>query len=277
MPYKRLLSNFSKYKLFTNKGLTFKGALVAAIALHFVGAGIFWGYIKYQSYRYQIAKQEHEARLQQKNLNDISWNNNTLKLKVVAVPPPKQITKKTIESKLNYEQFIKTSTKFALNLLTKARSSFNETAAFIDSQFNDRPKNPQKIQTSSTQNKSKQAQSVNKQQKQTVWKASADKHQPKYVQTKKPELSQGEKRLAKALEYDKKKAKTETITITLPPSVARSIPPTKKVPSVNTRLISSNSLTENQIINSNQINSPLKYTSEVDQQTNEVVHTFYSY
>ncbi len=275
--HKKFLYSFSKHKLTNRKGLTFKGALVAAIVLHLIGAGIFVGYIKYQSYRHHLAKQEHENLLQQKDIDKISWNTSTLKLKVVAVPPPNPVIKKAIESKISYEQFIKTSTEFALNLLTKARSSFNGTAAFVNSQFNDRPKNSQKIQAPSTQNKPKQTQTTNKQQKETAWKLAADNHKIKYTQTKNPELSEAEKRLAKALEYDKKKAKTETITITMPPSVTRSIPPIKKIPLVNTRPVDSNCLTENQIINSAQINSPLNYTSEINQQTKEVVHTFYSY
>ena len=274
MSHKRFLSSFSKHKLITSRGLTFRGALVAAIALHFIGAGIFYGYVKYQSYRHQIAKQKYEDYLRQKDLDKIPWNNNTSKLKVVAVPPPKPVTKSVTENKSLYNQLIKNSTEFVLNFLTKAQLSFNTATAH---QFSDHPKKPQKIQASATQNKPKQTQSTNKQQKETVWKVAADNYQVKHLQTKKSELSEAEKRLAKALEYDKKKARTETITITVPPSVARSIPPIKKVPSVNTRPISNNSLTKNQIIDSNQINSPLNYTSEIDQQTSEVIHTFYSY
>lgn len=277
MSYKKFSSNFSKHELINSKGLTFRGAFVAVIALHFIGAGIFCGYVKYQSYRHQIAKQEYKTRLQQKDLNKTDWNNNNLKLRVVAVPSSKLVTKNTTESKSNYKQLIKNFTDFTLNCLAEVWVSVNTAIAFVDRQFSDRPKKPHKPQTSLAQNKPKQTQSTNKQQKETAWKVAADNYQVKHIQTKKPEPSEAEKRLAKALDYDKKKARTKTVAITLPPSVVRSIPPIKTNPSNNTRPVSSNYITERQIINSNQINSPLNYTSEIDQQTNEVVHTFYSY
>jgi hypothetical protein len=256
------------HKLFNSKGITFKGAFVVVIAIHVAGAAIFYGYIKYQSHRYQIAKQEHELRIQQRDLNTINWNNSNLKLQIVAKPPLKTIVKNTNNSKFDYKHLIKTPTEFVLTFFSKAQKLVNSTNIFLIHQFDDVTK---KLQNFTVQNKSNETMFVDKQQKETAWKAAADKYQSKYTQTKKAKLSEAEKRLAKVLEYDKKKAKAESITITVPSSVHRSIPPIKVINPVNTRFITSNNLTINQI------NDTLTYTSEVNQQTSEVVHTFYSY
>jgi hypothetical protein len=268
MIFKNFLSTLTKHKIFNDKGLTFKGALTAVIMLHLVGAGFIYGYVKYQSYRYQIVKQKYNERLQQVDPNKIDWNNDKLKLKIVAVPSPKPAIKKTNDTKFNYALPIKALSDATLNFFITVQSTFNATVAFVNKEINDLTIKQQRPQTTIP---------TKKQQKETPWKLAADNRQTKHTQVKKVELSEAEKRLAKVLEHDKKKAKTETITITVPPSVSRSIPPIKIKNPVNTRPLNNDCLTEKQIINSNEISSPLRYTSEINQQTSEIIHTFYSY
>ena len=268
-------SNTLKRPFYNRKGLTFKGATVIVIGMHIVGFCSLYGYSKYKSNQARIARAELKAKLEQRESND--WvdnnsNNNNAKLRVVAKPSPQP--RWSNENQISTNQANKTPKDTNTSNLIAKINHATKVAGDNINKVNDEIKVF-----------SKSVESHITKQKRSTQQIVADKSEKQKEHTSNQTVSSIEQtryeRLAKALEYDKKKkaylASRRThedlskVNSTTSPKIS-SEPTRSTVP----KLVAKADRQMN-TITTRLVDDKLRRDIEFDEVTQEVVQTFYSY
>ena len=238
-------------KIYNKRGLTFKGAFVVVIFVHVVGAFSLYGYTKYRSNQLKIAREEWRNKLLQKDCNQNDWKESKVAPKIIA----RTIPKVPVEKKTNVavSELINSAQDSIKPLLDKATtevtSAWTNRAKWIET---NKEKPPQRM---------------------------LPLHKPVVNKT-----------IETRVYYRPKTAKPQAVSYTTPPinkpsvnvypqqkfktsNTVRSVPPPRPSPAPVYAYESNRRMTTD----GGQYNRQLRSRIDVDNTTQEVIRTFYSY
>jgi hypothetical protein len=238
-------------ELYNKRGLTFRGAFVVVIFVHVVGAFSLYGYTKYRSNQLKIAREEWRNKLIQKDCNQNEWKESKVAPKIVA----RTIPKAPAEKKINVA---------ASDLINNAQDSIkpllDKATTEVTSAWANRAK---WIET----NKKKPLQNTLPLPKPVVNKSIETRVHTHPIANKSQAASSATPPVNKPFVnvYPQQKPKIS--------NTVRSVPPPRPLPSPEYVYESKEKITTDE----DQYNRQLRSRIDVDNTTQEVIRTFYSY
>jgi len=238
-------------ELYNKRGLTFRGAFVVVIFVHVVGAFSLYGYTKYRSNQLKIAREEWRNKLIQKDCNQNEWKESKVAPKIVA----RTISKAPVEKKTNVvvSELINNAQDSIKPLLDKATTEVN--SAWIN-----------RVKWIET-NKEKPSQNTLAVIKPVVNKSVETRAYSRPITNKPQAVPSATPPINKPFVNVYPQQKHEIS------NVVRSVPPPR--PSQSPRYVYESK--QNITTDVDQYNRQLRSRIDVDNTTQEVIRTFYSY
>ena len=238
-------------KLYNKRGLTFKGAFVVVIFVHVVGVFSLYGYTKYRSNQLKIAREEWRNKLLQKDCNQNGWKESKVAPKIIA----RTIPKAPVEKKTNVAV-----SELINNAQDSIKPLLNKATTEVTSAWTNRAK---WIET----NKEKPLQNILPLPKPIVNKSTETRVYSRPISNKPQAVSSTTPPINKPFVnvYPQQKPKIS--------NTVRSVPPPLPSSSPNYVYESKKRITTDEDQYSRQLRSRI----DVDNTTQEVIRTFYSY
>lgn len=238
-------------KIYNKRGLTFKGAFVVVIFVHVVGAFCLYGYTKYRSNQLKIAREEWRNKLIQKDCNQNEWKESKVAPKIVA----KTIPKFPVEKKTNADV-----TELINNAQDLIKPLINKATTEVNSAWTKRVKWAEIHKENPHQNILPLPKPIVNKSTETREYSRPISNKPQAVSSTTPPINKPFVNV-----YPQQKPKSS--------NTVRSVPPPLPSSSPNYVYESKTKITRDE----DQYNRQLRGRIDVDNTTQEVIHTFYSY